>query len=116
MEKALRELCKSKVGSIEKFIEDWGAYNYTVGGKMFAIIGKDKYKKHIISLKCEPEISEELRNEHEAINPGYYLNKNHWNSIYYNEDVPRELIYQLIDKSYSLVFQSLPKKKQREIG
>ncbi|WP_367114262.1 MmcQ/YjbR family DNA-binding protein [Desulfuribacillus alkaliarsenatis] len=53
-----------------------------------------------------------MTNEYNATNPGYYLNKNHWNSIYYNEDVEIELINKLIDVSYSLVFNSLPKKKQ----
>lgn len=115
MEEAVRNYCKSKLGSVEKFVDDWNAFNYKVGDKMFAIIGKDKHQKQIISLKCEPEISEELRREYEAINPGYYLNKNHWNSVYYMEEVPVELIHQLVDKSYELVFQSLPKYKQREI-
>lgn len=116
LEETLRKLCKSQAGGEEKFIEDWQAFNYTVGGKMFAILGKDKHKKPIISLKCNPEKSEELRREYEAINPGYYLNKTHWNSIYYNDDaMSTELISHLIDESYSLVFHSLPKKKQREV-
>ncbi len=115
LEPILRDLCKSQVGCEEKFIEDWHAYNYTVGGKMFAIIGKDKHKKPIISLKCDPGKSEELRREYEAVNPGYYLNKTHWNSIYYNDDeIDVDFISHLIDESYSLVFQSLSKKKQKE--
>lgn len=115
MENKLRQLCQSKTGSEEKYVENWGAFNFTVGDKMYAILGLDKQKKPIISLKCEPALSEVLRKEYEAINPGYYLNKTHWNSIYYQEDVPMELITQLIDESYHIVFSSLTKKKQSEI-
>ncbi len=115
MENKLRQLCQSQTGSEEKYVEDWGAFNYTVGGKMFAILGIDKHKKPIISLKCDPLLSEGLRKEYEAINPGYYLSKVHWNSIYYKDDVPMELLTQLIDESYHIVFSSLTMKKQREI-
>lgn len=116
MKERLREYCKAQTGCQEKFIKDWNAWNYTVGGKMFAIIGKDKEKRSIISLKGDPEKSEKLRIEYEAINPGYYLNKTHWNSICYeNQEITFEFIQHLIDESYSLVFPSLPKKKQKEI-
>ena len=115
MEGKLRTLCKEKKGSEEKFVVDWQAFHYKVGGKMFAIIGGDKNQKPIISLKCDPILAESLRKEYKVIIPGYYLNKIHWNSIYYQETVSMELIVELIDLSYQLVFSSLAKRKQKEI-
>lgn len=115
MKDKLREACSSKLGCVEKYIDDWSAFNYTVGDKMFSIIGVDKHKKPIISLKCDPFLSQRLRDDYEAINPGYYLNKVHWISIYYEDDVPLDLIISLIEESYKLIFNSLTKKKQKEI-
>lgn len=108
---------KAKKGVEENYVNDWQAYNYKVGGKMIAIIGQDKTEQPIISLKGDVGKSEQLRQEYEDIIPGYYLNKQHWNSIYYaNNRVPVELIKQLIDQSYDLVLQSLTKKKRQEIN
>ncbi|WP_025025404.1 MmcQ/YjbR family DNA-binding protein [Caldalkalibacillus mannanilyticus] len=116
MVEQLRAYCCSKLGAEEKYMEDWGAFKYTVGEKMFAIISSDSKKKPLISLKCDVVESEHLRQQYEDIVPGYYLNKQHWNSIYYTHGrVPMELIEELIEHSYRLVFNSLTKKKRAEI-
>jgi len=116
MKEQLRDLLKRKPGAEEKLIEDWQAFNYTVGGKMFAILGTDKNNAPIISLKCDPDEAVLLRNQYADIQPGYYLNKKHWNSIYYmNGTVPMAIIEELIEGSYRLVFQSLTKKLQAEL-
>lgn len=46
---------------------------------------------------------------------GYYMNKEHWNSLYLQGDVPDEIVKDMLDKSYNLVLASLSKKLQREI-
>ena len=33
------------------------------------------------NLKCEPEKAIELREEYEAVQPGYHMNKKHWNTV-----------------------------------
>lgn len=43
------------------------------------------------------------------------MNKEHWNSINPNGEVPDELLKDLLDKSYALVLGSFSKKKQKEI-
>ena len=69
----------------------------------------------IITLKNKPEVNEELREQYpEAIIPGYYANKTHWNSIRLAADeVTDEQIEQLILTSYELVYQKLTKNKRR---
>ncbi len=68
------------------------------------------------TLKCEPARAEELREAYASIIPGYYMNKTHWNSIYMDaEDVPMDLVENLIKHSYELVFNKLTKKAQQEI-
>ncbi|WP_163581545.1 MmcQ/YjbR family DNA-binding protein [Gracilibacillus saliphilus] len=116
MMQQLRKHCSAQVGAKEKYVEDWKAYNYTVGGKMYAIIGSDNQNNELISLKCKVEKSEILREQYQDIMPGYYMNKQHWNSIYYrNGRVELPLIEQLIEHSYALIFNSLTKRKQKEI-
>lgn len=111
----LDEYCLSKKGSEKDFKVEWDATRYFIGGKMFALQGGDKYKKPIITLKCDPLFGELLRDEHEHIIPGYHMNKEHWNSVYLDGDVPDDILKQMIDMSYQLVLNSLSKKKQEEI-
>jgi predicted DNA-binding protein (MmcQ/YjbR family) len=43
------------------------------------------------------------------------MNKEHWNSVYLDGDVPDAILKQMIDMSYDLVFNSLSKKLQKQI-
>lgn len=52
---------------------------YKVAGKMFALAVPDDFPARI-NLKCDPERALALRDEHEAITPGYHMNKRHWNT------------------------------------
>ncbi|MCB2290911.1 MmcQ/YjbR family DNA-binding protein [Clostridium sp. CS001] len=111
----LDEYCLSKVGSEKDFKIEWDAIRYLIAGKMFAMQGGDKYKKPIITLKCDPEFGHTLRQEYPHIVAGYYMNKEHWNSVYLDGDVPDDVLKQMIDMSFELVFKSLSKKVQSQI-
>jgi len=104
------EYCLAKSGAIKDFKVEWDVTRYLIGGKMFAMEGGDKYKKAIITLKCDPPFGEMLRQQYEHIVPGYYMNKEHWNSVYLEGDVPDKILQEMIDMSYQLVFSSLTKK------
>lgn len=95
---------------------DWNWIRYHIGGKMFAAVCLDSDNKpYYITLKLEPEEGNFLRTQYEDILPGYYMNKQHWNSVKPNGKVPDDLLKDLLDKSYSLVLKSFSGKKQREI-
>jgi len=113
--KWLDEYCVSKKGAEKDFKVEWDATRYQIGGKMFALQGGDKDKKAIITLKCEPMFGQLLRGQYQHIIPGYYMNKEHWNSVYLDGDVPDDVLKQMIDMSYKLVLNSLSKKTQKEI-
>jgi predicted DNA-binding protein (MmcQ/YjbR family) len=85
---------------------------YKVGGKMFALTVPEEFPARI-NLKCDPERSLILRDEHEAIIPGYHMNKRHWNTLILDGSLPARLVNELIDHSYDLVAGSLPKKRTR---
>ncbi|MGB0992370.1 MAG: MmcQ/YjbR family DNA-binding protein [Akkermansiaceae bacterium] len=85
---------------------------YKVCGKAFALTNPDRMPPQM-NLKCDPDRAELLRDEYEAIIPGYHMNKRHWNTVQFDGSVPNELCTELIDHSYDLVVKSL-KKSDRE--
>ncbi len=108
-----RNYCLNKKGVTESFPFDAKTLVFKVGGKMFALTNVDNFGS--INLKCDPELSLELRERYQAVKPGYHMNKKHWNSITINEDLPDPKIYELIDLSYNLVVKSLTKKLKTEL-
>ena len=111
----INEYCLSKKGVEKDFKIEWEATRYLIGGKIFVMQGGDKDKKKIITLKCEPSFGQFLREQNQYIVAGYYMNKEHWNSVYLDGDVSDDILKQMIDMSYELVLNSLSKKMQREI-
>jgi predicted DNA-binding protein (MmcQ/YjbR family) len=75
---------------------------YKVNGKMFALIA-EKSDPLRISLKCDPQLAEILREKYENVLPGYHLNKKHWNTIVLTGQLPLEEIQGFIRHSYDLV-------------
>lgn len=110
------EYLQNKTGVTKDLQKDWNWIRYQVGGKMFtAVCLAENNEPYYITLKLEPEEGEFLRVQYEDIIPGYYMNKMHWNSVKVDGEVPDDLLKDLLDKSYQLVFDGLSKKKQREI-
>lgn len=111
------EYCLSKKGVTEHFPFDEDTLVFKVGGKMFALSSLLQWEKRApsVNLKCDPERSQELRAEYDAIQPGFHMSKIHWNTIAVNQDVTDVLLKELIDHSYDLVLKSLTKKIQMEI-
>ncbi len=111
------EYCLSKKGVTEHFPFDEDTLVFKVGGKVFALSSLSQWEKGnpTVNLKCDPERAQELRAEYDGINPGFHMNKVHWNTITINNDVSDVLLKELISHSYDLVFKSLTKKIQIEI-
>lgn len=86
---------------------------FKVGGKMFALM--DVEDAASANLKCDPERAIELREKFTAVCPGFHMNKQHWNTIHFNEDVSDDHLMELVMHSYELVYSSLPKKLKNEL-
>ena len=65
--------------------------------------------------KCNPQRAELLRAEFTDIIPGFYCDKRHWISVFLDGEVPEDVLRDLCDCSYRLVFGKLTKKLQREL-
>lgn len=71
-------------------------------GKMFALIAEGKTPLRI-SLKCDPLLAQHLREKYDEVQPGYHLNKKHWNTIVVSGQLKDQEIFDLINLSYRLV-------------
>lgn len=119
-----RDYCLAKPGVTEDYPFDGECAWLKVGGKMFALVnvmemkmGKDLVPPfHFANLKCDPEDAIDLRDKHEAIQPGWHMSKKHWNTIYFDGSLKDSFIKELVDHAYELVFTGLSKKVKEQIG
>ena len=110
------EYLLGKKGVTKDLQEEWNWIRYHIGGKMFAAICRDDDDNpYYITLKLDPLEGDYLRKTYEDIIPGYYMNKTHWNSVKADGEVPDDVLKDMLDKAYKTVFESLTKKKQKEI-
>ena len=111
----VRTYCLAKKGVTEDTPFGPETLVFRVGSKIYALMSLD-HQPLRLNLKCDPERAEELRDRYETIEPGYHMNKQHWNSIYPDAgELPDKLVTELIDHSYELIFDSLPAAKRKEL-
>ena len=86
------------------FGEDVAVYKTAVAGsdKMFALV-PERGEPLKVSLKCDPQLAEVLREKYESVMPGYHLNKKHWNTIVLSGQIEWPEIQVFITHSYNLV-------------
>jgi len=75
---------------------------YKASDKMFALVTEKKVPVSI-SLKCDPQLAETLREKYESVMPGYHHHKKHWNTILLTGQLNWDEIKDLIRHSYNLV-------------
>ena len=78
-----------------------------VGGKIFAMLNLVDTTR--VSLKCDPDYAEKLREHYEAIRPAWHMNKRHCNDVGLAAAVPSPLLRSLIRHSYNCVVRGLPR-------
>ncbi len=110
-----RNYCLSKKGSTESFPFDSQTLVFKVCGKMFALIGLERFP-HSLNLKCDPEYALNLRDNYDGVTPGYHMNKKHWNTVLLDSDVADHVICDLIDHSYDLVVSGLPQQEKKYLS
>jgi predicted DNA-binding protein (MmcQ/YjbR family) len=110
-----REYCLSKRASSEDFPFGPETLVLRVGGKIFAITGLDS-ERFSVNLKCDPERSVELREQYPEVQPGFHMNKLHWNTVDFEGALSERMLRELIDHSYELVAKSLKKADREALG
>jgi predicted DNA-binding protein (MmcQ/YjbR family) len=109
-----RFYCLSKPGVEEGLPFGPDVLVFKVGGKIFALCPLEPFDS--VNLKCDPERAVQLREQYQAVLPGYHMNKKHWNTIMPGQGIADALLKEWIDHSYQLVKASLPSKTREKLG
>jgi predicted DNA-binding protein (MmcQ/YjbR family) len=111
----LRRLCLRFPGAIEDFPFGSETSVFKVEGKMFALSALGSRPLQV-SVKCEPDLAEQLRAAHDAIAPGYHLNKRHWNTITIDGSLSDAMVGDMVEDSYDLVVAAMPRRLREGLG
>jgi len=103
-----------KHGAVEEFPFGPQALVFKVMGKMFALVAVDAIPARV-SLKCDPEQAVLWREEYTAVQPGYHMNKKHWNTVMLDGNVPSGVLIAMMDHSYDLVVGGLNKAEREKL-
>ncbi len=110
----LREICLSLPHTTENV--QWGDnLLFRVARKMFCIASFEPSARVKFAFKCTPEKFAELT-EIEGIIPAPYMARAHWVGIVELKALRQSEFKELIQHSYRMVFEKLPKKLQAELG
>lgn len=90
---------------------NWEVVRHKENNKVFAWIF-EKDDKVWVNVKCDPQWRDLWRSTYESVLPGWHLNKEYWNSIILDGDVPDVEIQRMIAESYDLTFS----KKKNKLG
>jgi predicted DNA-binding protein (MmcQ/YjbR family) len=111
----LREYCLGKPGVEETLPFGPNTLVYKVTGKIFLITGLSE-EKLSFNVKCDPDLAIELREQYDCVQPGYHMNKKHWNTIVVDGSVPNKKLKEWIDHSYQLIAYKAPQIVKKRSG
>jgi predicted DNA-binding protein (MmcQ/YjbR family) len=101
-EEDIRDYCLSKPNATEGFPFGPDILVFKVNKKVFLLMGLDKHPV-TFNVKCDPDKAIDLRERYPAVQPGYHMNKKHWNTIIVDGSLTTKQLKEFIDDSYALV-------------
>ena len=109
-----REHCLSLKGTTEELPFDENTLVFKVVGKMFTLCNMMTFE--FCNLKCDSEKAIILREKFTEVTPAWQINKKHWNSVSFIEDLINHQIEQWVKYSYNLVVNNMAKKLKLELA
>ncbi|HUX84695.1 MAG TPA: MmcQ/YjbR family DNA-binding protein [Chitinophagaceae bacterium] len=79
--------------------------------KMFLLLSLDS-SPVTFNVKCDPLRAVSLREQYDAVQPGYHMNKKHWNTITVDGTLGSSLLKEMIDHSFELIGGRQTRKKK----
>lgn len=73
---------------------------FYVGDKWFCFVNAVAFD--FCTIRCAPEEIPELLDRYEGVTLGWHMNKRHWISVHFDQDVPDGEILSLVRASYEL--------------
>jgi len=110
----LRDFCLALPGATEDMPFGEDTLVFKVKEKIFLLTSLDA-EKLSFNVKCDPEKAQELREQYSFVQPGYHMNKKHWNTIVVTSSLHNTLFESWIRHSYDLVVAGLPARLRAEI-
>jgi predicted DNA-binding protein (MmcQ/YjbR family) len=111
----IRDYCLQKKGTTAEHPFGPETMVFKVMGKMFALCSPGNTPL-AINLKCDPELAITLRSHYAAVQPGYHMNKEHWNTVTLDGSLPDDEVLGMIDHSYELVVKGLRKADRASLA
>jgi predicted DNA-binding protein (MmcQ/YjbR family) len=112
---SFREYCLAKKGVEEGMPFGPDTLVFKVMGKLFALTSLSGAPFRV-NLKMAEDIVPEYRERYDDVQPGFHMNKKHWNSVYFDTgSIPKKELLWMIDHSYEQVAKGLTKKTQKEL-
>lgn len=108
--KYAKDKCQAKIDFPWKNFPNYAVLRHQGSDKWFALLMNVPREKlslkgdgdiDVVNLKCRPELVGSLRIK-DGFLPAYHMNKEHWVTVLLDNTVPEDLIYELIDDSYTL--------------
>ncbi|MFV0352169.1 MAG: MmcQ/YjbR family DNA-binding protein [Oscillospiraceae bacterium] len=113
--KELIKFCLTMPGVYEDYPfndDNWAVIRHRKNSKIFAWI-YCRNQKLCINVKEEPMQAKFWRKMYRGVEAGYHLNKEHWNTITVDMDVPLQELYGMIKNSYRLTSPRQPVKSRK---
>lgn len=110
----IESIFMAKHGTTKEFPFGDDTMVFKVMNKMFGLISLNTTPLNI-NLKCEPNDAIAYREIYECVNPGYHMNKKHWNTITLDGSMNDEILKDMVDESYDLVVSKLTKKQKEQL-
>ena len=95
------------------FVDQWDSHVAKVGGKVFAVLGKNDGWRLVIKVSEE---SFEILTSMEGVSQAPYFAKRKWVNINDRAPLERDDLEYYLRRSYELVAQGLTKKLRAELG
>ena len=112
--KKLEKILIDKNASTKEFPFGEDVMVFKVMNKMFALISLNDSPLNL-NLKCDPNDAIAYREIYECVNPGYHMNKKHWNTVTLDGTIEDNILIEMIEDSYNLIVSKLTKKQQQEL-
>jgi predicted DNA-binding protein (MmcQ/YjbR family) len=111
----LRDHMLRKKGVTEGFPFGEEVLVFKVMSRIFALVNLERVPLSV-NLKCDPERAVELRERFEAVQPGYHMNKKHWNTVILDGTLSDPEMRDLVDHSYDLVARALGRAEREALA
>ena len=101
-EEDIRDYCLAKPNATEGLPFGPQVLVFKVNNKVFLLLMLDQHPI-TFNVKCDPDLAIDLRERYPAVQPGYHMNKKHWNTIVVDSSLTNKQLMEFIDHSYKLV-------------